>query len=111
MQEKIKANLDAAATSSKEYFDHKAQTRNFAINDLVLSTNRQKANKIQPDFIRPFLITNASHAAENIVTINSLHTPGRLKTISMMGLKPFILRPAKDIFALETGIIFAFCLI
>uniref|UniRef100_A0A915J503 Uncharacterized protein n=1 Tax=Romanomermis culicivorax TaxID=13658 RepID=A0A915J503_ROMCU len=111
MHEKIKANLDAAATASKEYFDHKAQTRNFAVNDLVLLTNRGKAKKIQPDFIGPFLITDASHAAENVVTINSLDTPGRLPTVSMTGLKPFILCPAKDIFALETGIIFAFCLI
>uniref|UniRef100_A0A915KDX3 Uncharacterized protein n=1 Tax=Romanomermis culicivorax TaxID=13658 RepID=A0A915KDX3_ROMCU len=88
MHEKIKANLDTAAAVSKEYFDRKAQTCDPAINNLVLLTNTQKANKIQPNFIGPFIITEVSRVAENIVTINSLDAPGRLQTVSMLHLKP-----------------------
>uniref|UniRef100_A0A915J0J9 Uncharacterized protein n=1 Tax=Romanomermis culicivorax TaxID=13658 RepID=A0A915J0J9_ROMCU len=103
MHEKIKANLNSAATVSKEYFDQKARKRNFPINDLVLLTNTRKANKIQPNFIGPFLITDASCTAENVVTIDSLNAPGRPQTISMTGLKPFIPPPAKDAFEFEEG--------
>uniref|UniRef100_A0A915KIX2 Uncharacterized protein n=1 Tax=Romanomermis culicivorax TaxID=13658 RepID=A0A915KIX2_ROMCU len=77
MHETIKANLDSTAAISKEYFDRKARKRDFAVNDLVLLTNTRKANKIQPDFVGPFLITDASRAAENIVTIDSIDGPGR----------------------------------
>uniref|UniRef100_A0A915JWI9 Uncharacterized protein n=1 Tax=Romanomermis culicivorax TaxID=13658 RepID=A0A915JWI9_ROMCU len=83
MHETIKANLDMAAAVSKEYFDRKARKRNFAVNDLVLLTNTPKANKIQPDFIGPFLITDASRAAENVVTIDSLDAPGCPQTVSI----------------------------
>uniref|UniRef100_A0A915JMV3 Uncharacterized protein n=1 Tax=Romanomermis culicivorax TaxID=13658 RepID=A0A915JMV3_ROMCU len=103
IHEKIKANLDAAAAVSKEYFDRKARTCNFAINDLALLTNTRKANKIQPDFSGPFIITDASWAAENVVTTDSLDAPHRPQTVSTRRLKPFIPRPAKDVFALETG--------
>uniref|UniRef100_A0A915L4X2 Uncharacterized protein n=1 Tax=Romanomermis culicivorax TaxID=13658 RepID=A0A915L4X2_ROMCU len=34
-----------------------ARKWDFAVNDLVLLTNTRKANKIQPDFVGPFLIT------------------------------------------------------
>uniref|UniRef100_A0A915L7J4 Uncharacterized protein n=1 Tax=Romanomermis culicivorax TaxID=13658 RepID=A0A915L7J4_ROMCU len=94
---------DSAATVSKEYFDGKARKRDFEVNDLVLLTNTCKSNKIQPDFIGPFLIMDASHADENVVTIDSLDAPGRRQTVSMMRLKPFILRPAKEMFELKTG--------
>uniref|UniRef100_A0A915ISS2 Uncharacterized protein n=1 Tax=Romanomermis culicivorax TaxID=13658 RepID=A0A915ISS2_ROMCU len=94
MHEKIKANLDAAAADSKEYFDPKARECDFTVNDLVLLTNTRKVNKIQPDFIGPFLITDASRAAENVVTIDSLDAPGGPRTVSMMHLKPFIPHPA-----------------
>uniref|UniRef100_A0A915IJ68 Uncharacterized protein n=1 Tax=Romanomermis culicivorax TaxID=13658 RepID=A0A915IJ68_ROMCU len=103
MHETIKANLDSAAAISKEYFDCKAPKRDFAVNDLVLLTNTRKANKIQPHFIGPFLITDASRAAENVVTINSIDAPGRPQTISITRLKPFIPRPAKEVLELETG--------
>uniref|UniRef100_A0A915KAX2 Uncharacterized protein n=1 Tax=Romanomermis culicivorax TaxID=13658 RepID=A0A915KAX2_ROMCU len=103
MHKKIKANIDTAAAVSKEYFDRKARTHNLAINDLVLLINTRKANKIQPDFIEPFIITDASRIAQNVVTIDSLNTPGRLQTLSTTGLKPFIPRPAKDVFVLKTG--------
>uniref|UniRef100_A0A915KMJ5 Uncharacterized protein n=1 Tax=Romanomermis culicivorax TaxID=13658 RepID=A0A915KMJ5_ROMCU len=82
MHEKIKANLDAALAVSKEYFDCKARTGNFAVNNLVLLTNMQKVNKIQPHFIGPFIITDASPAAENVVTIDSLDAPGQPQTVS-----------------------------
>uniref|UniRef100_A0A915L0B8 Uncharacterized protein n=1 Tax=Romanomermis culicivorax TaxID=13658 RepID=A0A915L0B8_ROMCU len=95
MHKRIKANLDVAAPVSKEYFNRKARTRDFAINDLVLLTNTRKANKIQPDFIEPFIITDASHAAGNVV--------GGQQTVSTTRLKPFIPRPAKDVFDLKTG--------
>uniref|UniRef100_A0A915KP17 Uncharacterized protein n=1 Tax=Romanomermis culicivorax TaxID=13658 RepID=A0A915KP17_ROMCU len=101
MHKKIKANLDAAAAVSKEYFDRKARTRNLAINNLVLLTNTRKANKIQPDFMGPFLIMDASRAAENVVTIDPFDAPGGLQTVSTMHLKPFIPRPAKEAFELE----------
>uniref|UniRef100_A0A915J729 Integrase catalytic domain-containing protein n=1 Tax=Romanomermis culicivorax TaxID=13658 RepID=A0A915J729_ROMCU len=68
------------ATLSKEYFNRKARKHNLAVNDLVLLTNTCKANKIQPDFIGPFLITDASRVAENVVTIDSLDAPGRPQT-------------------------------
>uniref|UniRef100_A0A915I078 Uncharacterized protein n=1 Tax=Romanomermis culicivorax TaxID=13658 RepID=A0A915I078_ROMCU len=103
MHEKIKANLDVAAAISKEYFDPKARTGDFAINDLVLLTNTRKMNKIQPDFIGPFIITYASRTAENIVTIDSLDAPSRRQTVSRTRLKPFVPCPAKDVFDLETG--------
>uniref|UniRef100_A0A915K061 Uncharacterized protein n=1 Tax=Romanomermis culicivorax TaxID=13658 RepID=A0A915K061_ROMCU len=61
------------------------------------------ASKIQPDFIGPFLITDASRGAENVVTIDSLDAPGRPQTVSMMRLKPFIPQPAKEAFELEDG--------
>uniref|UniRef100_A0A915IVH7 Uncharacterized protein n=1 Tax=Romanomermis culicivorax TaxID=13658 RepID=A0A915IVH7_ROMCU len=96
MHEKIKANLDAAAAVSKEYFDQKAQKRDFAVNDLDLLTNTRKANKIQPDFIESFLITDVSRAAENVVTIDSLDAPGGPQTLSTTCSKPFIQHPAKE---------------
>uniref|UniRef100_A0A915KW79 Uncharacterized protein n=1 Tax=Romanomermis culicivorax TaxID=13658 RepID=A0A915KW79_ROMCU len=102
MQEKIKTNLDIAAAVSEEYFDCKARTHNFAINDLVLLTNTGKANKIQPDFIELFIITDASRAAENVITIDSLDAPGQPQTVSITRLKPFIPCPTKDVFDLET---------
>uniref|UniRef100_A0A915KTS6 Uncharacterized protein n=1 Tax=Romanomermis culicivorax TaxID=13658 RepID=A0A915KTS6_ROMCU len=101
MHETIKANLDAAAAVSKEYFNRKARKRDFAVNDLVLLTNTRKAKKIQPDFIGPFMITDASRAAENVVTIDPLDGPGRLQTVSIMHLKPFVPRPAIDAFETE----------
>uniref|UniRef100_A0A915IK98 Uncharacterized protein n=1 Tax=Romanomermis culicivorax TaxID=13658 RepID=A0A915IK98_ROMCU len=58
---------------------------------------------MQSDFIGPFLITDASHAAQNAVTNNSINVPGRPQTVSRMRLKPFIPRPAKEVFELETG--------
>uniref|UniRef100_A0A915L531 Uncharacterized protein n=1 Tax=Romanomermis culicivorax TaxID=13658 RepID=A0A915L531_ROMCU len=97
------ANLDEAAAISKEYFDRKARKHDFVVNDLVLLTNRRKANKIQPDFIGPFLITNVSRAAENVVTIHSLDAPGRPQTVSIMPLKLFVPRPAKAAFENEEG--------
>uniref|UniRef100_A0A915IJ28 C-myc n=1 Tax=Romanomermis culicivorax TaxID=13658 RepID=A0A915IJ28_ROMCU len=57
--------------------------------------------KIQPDFIGPFLITDASCAADNVVTIDSLDTPSRPQTVSITHLKPFVPRPAKDAFQNE----------
>uniref|UniRef100_A0A915J0A4 Uncharacterized protein n=1 Tax=Romanomermis culicivorax TaxID=13658 RepID=A0A915J0A4_ROMCU len=103
MHKTIKANLDIAAAVSKEYFDRKAQKRDFAVNDLVLLTNTRKANKIQRDFIRPFLITDASRAAQNVVTIDSLNAPGHPQTVSITCLKPFSPRPAKAAFEHEKG--------
>uniref|UniRef100_A0A915IC43 Uncharacterized protein n=1 Tax=Romanomermis culicivorax TaxID=13658 RepID=A0A915IC43_ROMCU len=103
MHEKIRANLDAAAVASKKYFDQKARKRDLAVNDLVLLTNTRKANKIQHDFIGPFLITDASRAAKNVVTIDSIDAPGSPQTISTTCLKPFIPRPAKEVLQLETG--------
>uniref|UniRef100_A0A915HTN1 Uncharacterized protein n=1 Tax=Romanomermis culicivorax TaxID=13658 RepID=A0A915HTN1_ROMCU len=88
IHEKINANLDATAAASKEYFDRKAQTCNFAVNNLVLLTNTQKGDKIQPHSIRPFLITDVSRAAENVITIDSHEAPGRPQTVSRMDLKP-----------------------
>uniref|UniRef100_A0A915IIV1 Uncharacterized protein n=1 Tax=Romanomermis culicivorax TaxID=13658 RepID=A0A915IIV1_ROMCU len=44
---------------------------------------------------------DASPAAKNVVTINSLDAPGRLHTVSTTHLEPFILRPAKDAFELQ----------
>uniref|UniRef100_A0A915I1Q8 Uncharacterized protein n=1 Tax=Romanomermis culicivorax TaxID=13658 RepID=A0A915I1Q8_ROMCU len=79
----------------------KARKRDFPVNDLVLLTNTPKANKIQPDFIGPFLITDASRTAENVVTIDSIDAPSGLQTVSMMRLKLFIPRPAKEAFELE----------
>uniref|UniRef100_A0A915KS50 Uncharacterized protein n=1 Tax=Romanomermis culicivorax TaxID=13658 RepID=A0A915KS50_ROMCU len=76
MHEKIKTNLEKATTVSKEYFDQKARVRDLAINDLVLLTNSRKVNKIQPDFIGPFMITDASQVAENVTSIDSLDTLG-----------------------------------
>uniref|UniRef100_A0A915JIC8 Uncharacterized protein n=1 Tax=Romanomermis culicivorax TaxID=13658 RepID=A0A915JIC8_ROMCU len=76
MHEKIKTNLDAAATVSKEYFDRKARKRDYAANDLVLLTNTRKANKLQSHSIGPFLIMDASPAANNVVTIDSIDAPG-----------------------------------
>uniref|UniRef100_A0A915J1B0 Uncharacterized protein n=1 Tax=Romanomermis culicivorax TaxID=13658 RepID=A0A915J1B0_ROMCU len=103
MHEEIKANLYAVAPVSKEYFDRKARTCNFAVNNLVLLTNTRKANKIQLDFIGPILITDASHATENVITIDSLDAPSRPQTISATPLKPFILCPAKEAFELKAG--------
>uniref|UniRef100_A0A915KXT3 Uncharacterized protein n=1 Tax=Romanomermis culicivorax TaxID=13658 RepID=A0A915KXT3_ROMCU len=60
-----------------------------------------KAN--QPDFIGSFLITDASRAAENIVTIDLLDAPGGPQTVSRMRLKSFVPRPAKDAFEFEEG--------
>uniref|UniRef100_A0A915J3V1 Uncharacterized protein n=1 Tax=Romanomermis culicivorax TaxID=13658 RepID=A0A915J3V1_ROMCU len=82
MHKKIKTNLENAAAVSKEYFDRKTRTGDFTINDLVLLTNTQKANKIQPDFIGRFIITNVSRAAENVLTIDSLDAPGGQQTVS-----------------------------
>uniref|UniRef100_A0A915L0F1 Uncharacterized protein n=1 Tax=Romanomermis culicivorax TaxID=13658 RepID=A0A915L0F1_ROMCU len=87
----------------KEYFDPKARKRDFAVNDLVLLTNPGKANKIQPDFIGPLFIADASRAAENIVRIDSLDAPGHPQTVSITRLKPFVPRPAKDTFEHEEG--------
>uniref|UniRef100_A0A915JZZ9 Uncharacterized protein n=1 Tax=Romanomermis culicivorax TaxID=13658 RepID=A0A915JZZ9_ROMCU len=78
MHKKIKANLDAAAAVSKEYFDRKARKQDFTINNLVLLTNTCKANKIQPNFIGPFLITDASHAADNIMVTMLTRQQGSL---------------------------------
>uniref|UniRef100_A0A915JQ72 Uncharacterized protein n=1 Tax=Romanomermis culicivorax TaxID=13658 RepID=A0A915JQ72_ROMCU len=103
MHKKIKANLDAAVAVSKQYFDRKARKRDFAVKDLVLLTNTRKANKIQPDFIGPFLIMDASRAAQNVVTIDSLDAPGRPQTVSMKCLKPFVPCPAKDAFEFKEG--------
>uniref|UniRef100_A0A915ITP1 Uncharacterized protein n=1 Tax=Romanomermis culicivorax TaxID=13658 RepID=A0A915ITP1_ROMCU len=61
----------------------------------------RKANKIQPDFIEPFIITDASRTAENVV--DSLDAHGQPQIVSTMRLKPFIPRPTKDVFDLETG--------
>uniref|UniRef100_A0A915JLE2 Uncharacterized protein n=1 Tax=Romanomermis culicivorax TaxID=13658 RepID=A0A915JLE2_ROMCU len=101
--EKIKTNLEKAATVSKVYFDPKAHTCDLAINDLDLLTNKQKTNKIQPDFIGPFMITDVSRIAKNIVTMDSLDGPGQPQNVSTLCLKPFIPRPAKEIFELEAG--------
>uniref|UniRef100_A0A915KH07 Uncharacterized protein n=1 Tax=Romanomermis culicivorax TaxID=13658 RepID=A0A915KH07_ROMCU len=95
MHEKIKANLDKAASVTP--------TRDRAVSDLVLLTNAGKANKIQPDFIGPFIIMDVSRVVENVLTIHSLDAPGRLQTISRLRLKPFIPCPAKEIFELEAG--------
>uniref|UniRef100_A0A915JDM9 Uncharacterized protein n=1 Tax=Romanomermis culicivorax TaxID=13658 RepID=A0A915JDM9_ROMCU len=94
MHKKIKANLDIAAAVSKDYFDRKARIRDLAVNNLVLLTNTRKVNKIQPNFIGPFIITDVSWAAKNVVTIDSLDAPSRPQTVSMTQLKPFIQRPA-----------------
>uniref|UniRef100_A0A915I3G9 Integrase catalytic domain-containing protein n=1 Tax=Romanomermis culicivorax TaxID=13658 RepID=A0A915I3G9_ROMCU len=103
MHEKIKTNLEKAAIVSKAYFDQKARIGYHAINDLLLLTNTQKANKFQPDFIGPFIVTKASCVAKNVVTINSLHALGRLQNVSTLHLKPFIPQPTKDVFELEAG--------
>uniref|UniRef100_A0A915KAV0 Uncharacterized protein n=1 Tax=Romanomermis culicivorax TaxID=13658 RepID=A0A915KAV0_ROMCU len=91
MHAKIKTNLEKAAAVSKAYFDRKAHICHLAIHDLVLLTNTRKANKIQPDFVSPFMITDASHVAQNIIIIDSLDRPGRTQTDSTLRLKPFIL--------------------
>uniref|UniRef100_A0A915K3R1 Uncharacterized protein n=1 Tax=Romanomermis culicivorax TaxID=13658 RepID=A0A915K3R1_ROMCU len=44
----------------------------------------------------------ASRIAENVLTIDFLDAPGRPQAVSRMRLKPFIPRPAKDVFDLET---------
>uniref|UniRef100_A0A915IMY6 Uncharacterized protein n=1 Tax=Romanomermis culicivorax TaxID=13658 RepID=A0A915IMY6_ROMCU len=49
------------------------------------------------------MITDASHVEENVVTIDSLDAPGQPQTVSALRLKPFILRPTKEIFELEAG--------
>uniref|UniRef100_A0A915JZN7 Uncharacterized protein n=1 Tax=Romanomermis culicivorax TaxID=13658 RepID=A0A915JZN7_ROMCU len=49
------------------------------------------------------LLSDASHATENVVTIDSLDAPGRPQTISMTRLKPFIPRPVKEAFKLEAS--------
>uniref|UniRef100_A0A915J0E7 Uncharacterized protein n=1 Tax=Romanomermis culicivorax TaxID=13658 RepID=A0A915J0E7_ROMCU len=82
MHKKIKANLDTAAVVSKEYFDRKARTGHLAINDFVLLNNTRKANKIQPDFIGPFIITDTSGIAENVITMDSLDATSRRQTVS-----------------------------
>uniref|UniRef100_A0A915I0T2 Uncharacterized protein n=1 Tax=Romanomermis culicivorax TaxID=13658 RepID=A0A915I0T2_ROMCU len=103
MHDQIKTNLHVAAAVTKEYFVRKAQKCNFALSDLALLTNTRKANKIQPDFIGPFLIRDTSRTAEKVVTIESLHAPDRPQTVSTTRLKPFILRPTKEAFELEAG--------
>uniref|UniRef100_A0A915HL21 Uncharacterized protein n=1 Tax=Romanomermis culicivorax TaxID=13658 RepID=A0A915HL21_ROMCU len=49
------------------------------------------------------MITDASRAAENVVTIDSLDAAGCPQTISIMRLKPFSPQPAKDAFEHEEG--------
>uniref|UniRef100_A0A915IPB5 Uncharacterized protein n=1 Tax=Romanomermis culicivorax TaxID=13658 RepID=A0A915IPB5_ROMCU len=103
MHEKIKLNLEKATAVSKAYFDRKARIRDLTVNNLVLLTNTQKVNKIQPNFIGPFIITDASRVAENFVTIDSLDPPGQLKNVSRLRLKPFIPRSTKAVFNFEAG--------
>uniref|UniRef100_A0A915KW35 Uncharacterized protein n=1 Tax=Romanomermis culicivorax TaxID=13658 RepID=A0A915KW35_ROMCU len=64
--------MDKAADTSKKYFDQNACKPEININNLVLLTNMQKSNKIQPDFIGPFIITDAIYLHMNIVTIDTL---------------------------------------
>uniref|UniRef100_A0A915HU64 Uncharacterized protein n=1 Tax=Romanomermis culicivorax TaxID=13658 RepID=A0A915HU64_ROMCU len=103
MHKKIKANLDVAAAVSKEYFNPKARTCDFAVNNHVLLINTGKVNKIQSHFIGPFIIMDVSNAAENVVTIDSLDAPGWPQTFSTTRLKPFIPGPPKEAFELEAG--------
>uniref|UniRef100_A0A915I688 Integrase catalytic domain-containing protein n=1 Tax=Romanomermis culicivorax TaxID=13658 RepID=A0A915I688_ROMCU len=103
MHEKIKTNLEKAAIISKAYFDQRARVCDLPINDLLLLTNARKANKIQPHFIGPFIITNGSCIAQNVITIDSLNAPSQTQNVSMLRLKLFIPRPAKDVFKLEAS--------
>uniref|UniRef100_A0A915IXZ1 Uncharacterized protein n=1 Tax=Romanomermis culicivorax TaxID=13658 RepID=A0A915IXZ1_ROMCU len=64
--ESIKANFDKAADISKKYSEQKACKHKINIKDLILLTNTQKANKIQSDFICPFIITNTTHLDGNM---------------------------------------------
>uniref|UniRef100_A0A915IAC2 Uncharacterized protein n=1 Tax=Romanomermis culicivorax TaxID=13658 RepID=A0A915IAC2_ROMCU len=101
MYESIKSNLVKAADVSKNYFDKKAHKRNINVNDLVLLTNMGKANKIQPDFIGPFIVTDTTHLDEN--TINTLDTPSQPQVVSTLRLRPFIPPVAKDTLVSEAG--------
>uniref|UniRef100_A0A915HQR4 Uncharacterized protein n=1 Tax=Romanomermis culicivorax TaxID=13658 RepID=A0A915HQR4_ROMCU len=103
MHETIKTNLENATTISKAYFDKKDRLGDFTVNNLVLLTNTRKANKIQADFIGPFIITNTTHIAENVATIDLLDTPGQLQPVSTLRLKLFIQHPTKDSFDSKAG--------
>uniref|UniRef100_A0A915JFG4 Uncharacterized protein n=1 Tax=Romanomermis culicivorax TaxID=13658 RepID=A0A915JFG4_ROMCU len=103
MYESIKTNIDKAAKVSKKYFDQKAHRCKINVNDLVLLTNMSKANKIQPNFIGPFIVTDTAHLDGNIVTIDALHAPSQPQTVSTLPLKPFIPHPIRDAFVTEAS--------
>uniref|UniRef100_A0A915I979 Uncharacterized protein n=1 Tax=Romanomermis culicivorax TaxID=13658 RepID=A0A915I979_ROMCU len=96
MYESIKTNLYKAAHISKKYFNQKARKRKINVNDLVLLTNKPKANKIQPDFMGPFIVTGNDHLDGNVVTIDALDASSQPQTIFALWLKPFIPHTARD---------------
>uniref|UniRef100_A0A915JM01 Integrase zinc-binding domain-containing protein n=1 Tax=Romanomermis culicivorax TaxID=13658 RepID=A0A915JM01_ROMCU len=95
MHESIKYNLEKAPNISKNYRDKKGHKGDININDL--------ANKIQPNFIGPFIVTHTAHLDKNIVTIEALDAHGRPQTVSMLRSKLFIPHPAKDVLNFEAG--------
>uniref|UniRef100_A0A915L5F7 Uncharacterized protein n=1 Tax=Romanomermis culicivorax TaxID=13658 RepID=A0A915L5F7_ROMCU len=103
MHESIKSYLEKATNISKNYFNTKARRCDITIDDPVLLTNTWKANKIQPNFIGPFIIMDTAHLDENIVTIDALNAPGRPQVVFTLRLKPFIPCTAKDTFVSEAS--------
>uniref|UniRef100_A0A915L2Y7 Uncharacterized protein n=1 Tax=Romanomermis culicivorax TaxID=13658 RepID=A0A915L2Y7_ROMCU len=99
----IKLNLDKAADTNQKYYDQKAHKREISVNDVVFLVNNKKGNKIQPDFIGPFIVTDVSNIDNNTVTIDAFDTPGRTQLVPIYRLKPFIPRPARDTFITEAG--------
>uniref|UniRef100_A0A915L525 Uncharacterized protein n=1 Tax=Romanomermis culicivorax TaxID=13658 RepID=A0A915L525_ROMCU len=80
----IKSSLEEAANVSKNYFSKKAHKCHINVNDLALLTNTGKANKIQPNFIGPFIVTDTTHLDENVATIEALDAPSRPQTVSTL---------------------------
>uniref|UniRef100_A0A915KFN5 Uncharacterized protein n=1 Tax=Romanomermis culicivorax TaxID=13658 RepID=A0A915KFN5_ROMCU len=75
MYESIKQNLDKAADASKKYYDQKASKPEISINNLILLVTNKKGNKIQPDLMGQFIVTDVSNIHYNTITIDALDTP------------------------------------
>uniref|UniRef100_A0A915HMI4 Uncharacterized protein n=1 Tax=Romanomermis culicivorax TaxID=13658 RepID=A0A915HMI4_ROMCU len=101
MYESIKLNLDKATNASKKYYDQKAHKREISIKDLILFINNKKHNKILPDFIDPFIVTDVNNIANNMIIIEALDTGPTGAEQGISRLKPFIPHPAKDTFITE----------
>uniref|UniRef100_A0A915KDX0 Uncharacterized protein n=1 Tax=Romanomermis culicivorax TaxID=13658 RepID=A0A915KDX0_ROMCU len=101
--ELIKLNLNKAPNASKEYYHQKAHKGEINVNDLILLVNNKKGNKIQPDFIGPFIITNIANLDNDTITTRLPNRPCHPQHVAISHLKPFIPRPAKDTFITEAG--------